>query len=242
MKKGPHLANMTGFGDTDDMMAEYTTALKKKINPASCEIMFSVPRSRSHVPPEQWIKEACEWLDAQDKELVLSGYSVGGLYTLIAACRTDFRNISHLFLIDAPRRSDVEVHSIRMFREFQAHYDYRKKISQECERYLSTKWHPPIIAMGSLRDGIVPPASKFLDGRRFDTFEMEMESDANLIPFDTERSLNVFYPSNHTGHPLLGERVELVTDIQAAAERSFFTLQTGDHGDSRTRYDYVQEC
>lgn len=217
MHQGPNIEIMTGFGDTSDMMQEYTDALEKKLRPNSCQVTFSVPRDQSHLHPEEILGPACERIERSEKTIGLDGYSVGGLYALVTACRTRFRNVSHLFLIEAPLRSDIAVPSISYFQEFHLHYEYRTTLARECEDYLARNDHPPIIAIGSQTDGIVPPAAKFLNGSRSDTFELEMDEDVTFIPFQEGRDMNVILPFSHKGHSLRGKKVELVTDIQKAA-------------------------
>lgn len=209
----PHIAVVTGFGDTQDMMNELQASLEEKVHPESFEVFMSVPRSEAQNHPETFIDPLCKKLSQADQEVALIGYSYGALLALTAACRLEFRKISDLFLIDGPLRSDVEVPSITAFEEFVPHYKYRKTIAEECEAALSSIDHPRIVAMGSKVDWIVPCEAKFLKRDQFDWIELSDSNDLAVPPSEPLKNSNILYPPSHEGHQLLGRRVDLVTDI-----------------------------
>lgn len=212
-KNRPDVAVVTGFGDTP-YIDELGRALKEKIDFRSLELIMNVPLLEAHKHPEVFILRLCEMLSNADQK-VLIGHSYGALLALIAACRLEFRNVSDLFLIDGPLRSDVEVPSVKAFAEFTPHYEYRKTAARECETVLASIDHPRIIAMGSRVDRIVPCGAKFLKGDQFGW--IEVSDDSTTIPFEPLRSYNILYPPSYSGHQLSRERVDMVTNIMSWA-------------------------
>lgn len=206
----PHIAVVTGFGDTP-MIDIFQEALEKKVNPQSFEMLMNVPNAEAERHPEAFIELLCKKLHNADQEMILIGHSYGAILALTAACRLEFRNVSDLFLIDGPLRSDVEVPPIGAFEMFAPHYEYRTTLAEECEVSLSSLDHPRIIAMGSKVDWIVPYEAKFLKGDQFDW--IELPEDTPMSPLESLGSSNILYPLSYTGHRLRKRSVDLVTNI-----------------------------
>ena len=206
----PHIAVVTGFGDTP-MIDTFQEALKKKVNPQSFEMLMNVPNAEAERHPEAFIDPLCKKLHDADQDMTLIGHSYGAILALTAACRLEFRNVSDLFLIDGPLRSDVEVPPIGKFEMFAPHYEYRKTIAEECEAVLSSIDHPRIIAMGSKVDWVVPHEAKFLGGDQFHW--IELPEDTSMSPLEGLESSNIVYPLSYTGHRLRKRSVDLITSI-----------------------------
>lgn len=175
---------------------------------------MNVPLSEAHKHPDEFIVRLCEILRSTDQK-VLIGHSYGALLALAAACRLEFRNVSNLFLIDGPLRSDVEVPPIRAFKAFSIHYEHRKTVARRCEAIIASIDHPRIVAMGSQIDWVVPGGAKFLKGNQFAWIEL---SDNNTtIPFEPSQSYNICYPLSYSGHQLSEKRVDLITNVTSLA-------------------------
>lgn len=172
-----HICLVTGFGDgiddgTDELLAQ--TAIEVGTN--STSKVPGCPAERGDLDPTRVIELIDASIPRTHQRLVVIGHSVGGLFAWgTAVIGRGMEGMEHLFLLDAPLRSDTDVeqpnHRIfgGIFDLYRHQYNQRPDFARACEvatRRMPEHLRARITTIGSPHDQIVPSQSKRLDDIR----------------------------------------------------------------------------
>ena len=184
-------------------------ALRDQEYVRSVVTIYPTPASKSRENPEESIMRAIGQVDEEvtkiisefgEGNIVLVGQSYGALMALMVACRTKFKNILKVVLMEGSLHPEVTVEPPRLLPVLAvcaSHYQARPRIANEAVCSLKELGTDRVVIITNRRDGVVSPEAQILPGN-FQEIELDTENLDVFGKVDNTRGMIIRLP-RHLG-------------------------------------------